>query len=227
MWYRFVFAVAAGLLATASAAEATVFTGTYTAINSISGPYTPTINDDGGQFLRSPFSTANLTVGVTTSPTTFLQIAPISGNSSVGTIQGSVDVALTLTAPGNSAATSVQVSNGGNGAFIANGTVYFAANYELFYGNQTDCTTWDAATCIGNNPTTTVGEILTVGFADGAILALNLYDYSDWNMTPQISFKLNSAPRTPAPEPGTLAILGGALAALAVLRRHGRGWRRA
>jgi hypothetical protein len=203
-----------------------VITGSYTAINTVTGRYAATINDDGGPFLSSPFSTGNLTLGVATSPTTFLQIAPASGGSNVGTIQGAIDVALTLTAPGNSAATSVQVSNGGNGATLANGTLHFAANYELFYGNQTDCTTWDASTCIGDSPTTTIGETLTVGFADGAILAVNLYDYSDWNMTPQISFKLASAP-TRVPEPGTLAIFGSAIAGLLLLRRRGRGCQRA
>jgi len=224
MVVRFLFAMTAALLATASTARATpvTITGSYTAVNTVTGPYAATINDDGGSFLTSPFSIGGLTAGVTTSPTTFLQIAPVYGG--VGIIQGSIDVAMTLTAPGNSAATSVQVSNGGNGATLLNGTVYFAANYELFYGNQTDCTTWDAATCTGNNPKSTVGEILTVGFADGAIVAINLYDYSDWNMTPNISFKLASAP-TRVPEPGTLAIFGSAMAGLVVLRRRGRGAR--
>ena len=65
---RLLIAIAATLLACASGAQATpvetTIDGTYTAVDTGKGPYLPTINDDGGSFLTSPFSeTRRQTIG--------------------------------------------------------------------------------------------------------------------------------------------------------------------
>jgi hypothetical protein len=223
MAFRVFVAVTAGLLVAASVAHATTMamSGSYTAVAVAANPsYAPTINDDGNpSFLSADFS-GTLGVGQTTTPTTFLQIGPVSGGSSVGTQKGAIDVVMTLMAPNNSAVTSVTTSAGGNGAYVSGGAIHFAANYELFYSNQTDCLTWDGTTCTANNSTTTIGETVYVDFADGAVLGINLYNWSDWDMAPDISFNLILGP-TAVPEPGTLAIFGSAIAGLAMLRRRG------
>jgi len=210
-------AAAAALLAYAAAAHATTLNGTYTAIDANPGPYAPTINDDGGSFLPSPFS-GNLAVGQTTTPTVFLQVAPIGGSASVGTISGAIDIAMSIT--DGSAITAVSASSGGNGAFSANGTIYFNANYQLFYGNQTDCLSWNSVTCTPNDNTTTIGETLKVSFADNAVLDINLYNWSDWNMSPDISFELVSGPNVTVPEPASFAVFGTALIGLCLARRR-------
>jgi hypothetical protein len=217
---RFLIAAAATVLATITSARADVvdtglFSGSYTAINASSGPYAPTINDDGGSFLASPFS-GTLTQGQQVT-TTFLQVAPVAGGSSVGTIANSVDIAMALTGPGGSTVSSVTSSAGGNGAFLANGDIYFAANYELFYGNQTDCLTWDATSCTPTGNTSTVGEILTATFSDNAVLDVYLYNWSDWNMMPSIGFELVSGPTATVPEPASYALFGVGLLALGMM----------
>jgi hypothetical protein len=214
---HFFLAAVAALITSTSAGYADTITGSYKAVNAGTGPYMPTINDDGGAFLPSPFS-ETLGVGVTTTPSTFLQVAPISGGS--GTLSGSVDVAMTLSEGAGSAVTGVTTSAGGNTAFAANGTLYFAANYDIFYGSQTDCITWNASSCTSTNNTTTIGETLKVSFADGAVLDINLYNWSDWNMQPDISFDLVSGAGVPVPEPATLAIFATALAGLWMVRRR-------
>jgi hypothetical protein len=225
MAFRVFVAVTASLLVAASAAHATTMamSGSYTAVAVAANPsYAPTINDDGNpSFLSASFS-GTLGVGQTTTPTTFLQIGPVSGGSSVGTQTGAIDVVMTLMAPNNSAVTSVTTSAGGNGAYVSGGAIHFAANYELFYSNQTDCLTWDGTTCTTNangNINTSIGETVTVDFADGAVLGINLYNWSDWDMMPDISFNLIAGP-TSVPEPGTLAMFGSAIAGLAMLRRR-------
>jgi hypothetical protein len=230
MAIRFLVAATASLLATISAARADVIDsafiqGSYTAINSSAGPYNPTINDDGGAFLSSPFS-GNLTLGQLVS-TTFLQVAPVSGGANVGTIAGSIDIAMTLLGPGGSAVTGVTTSAGGNGAFVANGNLYFAANYELFYGNQTDCITWNSATCTSTGVTNKVSETLAVTFADNAVLDIELSNWSDWNMSPSIGFDLVSGPSTAVPEPASIAVFAMGLLGLAMLLSRGRGTRQA
>ncbi len=217
MTIRVFMAAAAALMTSMSASYADMITGSYTAVNSGSGPYMPTINDDGGAFLPSPFS-ETLAVGVTTTPSTFLQVAPIGGGS--GTIAGSVDIGMTLKEFDGSAVTGVATSAGGNTAFASGGILYFAANYDIFYGSQTDCITWNAASCTSTNNTTTIGETLKVSFADGALLDINLYNWSDWNMQPNISFDLVSAAGVPVPEPATFALFATALAGLVMIRRR-------
>jgi len=212
-------AVAVAILAVAFSARADVYQGSYTAVDTSSGPYSPTINDNGGAYLPGSFSGA-LTVGQSTGPISFLQVAPVSGGSSVGTITGSIAIAMTLAAPDGSAITSVTSSAGGNGATLSNGTIDFLANYELFYANQTDCLSWNSTTCTPTNSSTTPSETLTVTFADDAILDITLYDWSDWNMAPDISFELMSGPVTTVAEPASLALFTVGLAALWMLRRR-------
>jgi hypothetical protein len=222
-----VMVAAASLLATATAAQAavtTTFNGTYTAYASTKGTYSPTINDDGGAFMNSPFSRTLMTGTPVTS--IFMQVAPSGGGSNVGTITGSIAIAMTLTGPGGSAVTGVTTSAGGNGATLSHGTIDFSANYELFYGNQTDCLTWNAPSCNATGNTSTVGETLTVTFADKAVLNINLYNWSDWNMQPEIGFDLISAPVAAVPEPPSVAQFGVGLIGiigLTMLRRRSRG----
>jgi hypothetical protein len=220
MLTRLLAGAAAVLLVTAASAHADMITGTYTAVDTGTGGYLPTINDDGGSFLTSPFS-QTLTLGTPTTPTIFLQVAPISGGT--GTLTGSIAIDMTLLGPAGSPVTSLTYSNGGNPATLSNGSVDFSANYEIFNGNQTDCITWNSVTCTASNVTTTVGETLTVGYADGASTAIALYNWSDWNMTPAISFEETSAPARPVPEPASAGVLASALAGLwlATRRRHG------
>lgn len=218
---RYLVLAATALLATVSAARADVFQGTYTAVDTGTSPYNPTINDDGGSFLPSPFS-GSLTVGQPVS-TTFLQVAPVAASSSIGTIMGSISIAMTITGPGGSAITGLSVSPGGNGATLSNGTIDFLANYELFYGNQTDCLSWNSVTCTPTNNSTTPGETLKVTFADDAVMDITLYNWSDWNMSPQISFDLISGPGTLVPEPASFAVLGTALLGLGVMLRRRSG----
>ena len=223
---RFLVVAAASLLATVTAARADVIDsafiqGTYTAVNTASSPYNPTINDDGGAFLPSPFS-GTLTVGQLVS-TTFLQVAPVAGNASVGTIAGSIAIAMALSGPGGSAVTSVSSSAGGNGATLSNGTIDFLANYELFYGNQTDCISWNSATCTSTGVTNKISETLKVTFADNAVLDIDLYNWSDWNMMPSIGFDLVSAPSISVPEPASLAVFAMGILGLGFPFRRGRG----
>jgi len=219
---RLLIAIAATLLACASGAQATpvetTIDGTYTAVDTGKGPYLPTINDDGGSFLTSPFS-ETLTLGTTTAPTTFLQVAPANGSNNVGTVTGSIAIAMTLLGPSNSAVTGLTVSGGGLGATLSHGTIDFDANYAIYYGNQTDCLTWDGATCTPTNNTTTIGETLTVTFADGASAALALYNWSDWDIAPSITFSLISGPRGVA-EPASLAVFASAVSGLWLLLRR-------
>jgi len=219
----FLMLAAAGLLATVTTAQAavtTTFNGTYTAY-ATKGKYSPTINDDGGPFLNSPFS-ETLMAG-TPVTTTFMQVAPIAGDT--GTLKGVVSIAMKLTGPGGSAVTGVTASAGGNAVTLSGGTIDFSANYEMFYGSQTDCLTWNSSSCTATGNTSTVGKTLTVTFADKAVLDIYLYNWSDWNMQPSIGFDLVSGPVAAVPEPPSFAELGVGLIGLigvTMFRRRGK-----
>jgi hypothetical protein len=223
MSIRVLMATTVAVMATVSAAYADpntdTFNGIYTAVDSVTGPYAPTINDDGGPFLSGSFG-GSLVAGQATAAETFLQVAPVSGPASVGTQTGSIDIAMSLSDIDSSAITGVSTSAGGNFAFTNGGSVYFSANYELFYGNQTDCLTWSGPSCSATDTTNTIGETLAVSFADGALLDINLYNWSDWDMAPDISFDLVNGPGVPVPEPASFAIFGVALAGFAMMRRR-------
>jgi len=223
MSIRALMAVSVAVLATVSDAWADpitdAFNGSYTAIDTVTGPYAPTINDDGGAFFNSPFA-GQLTVGQTTTPQTFLQVAPANAPSSIGTQTGSIQIAMKLSDIYSGTVTGVTTSAGGNVAFAAGGTLYFSANYELFYGNQTDCLTWSGPSCSVTGNTNTIGETLAVSFSDGALLDINLYNWSDWDMAPDISFDLVSGAGVPVPEPASFAVFGAALAGFALIRRR-------
>ena len=215
-------------LITASVSYAqTTITGKYTAIGTGTAGYIPTINDASSGFLPSPFSTGNLTVGSTTAPTTFLMVNPVNGSSSLGTLTGTVAVAFNFYDPSNSTVTGVTYSSGANPATLSAGAVNVTANYILAYGNGTDCITWDVAPCSTTSAnTTTIGDTIVVSFADGTVLDVNLYNWSDWTMYPNISFKLASGPAAtpgggaPVPEPASIGLFSAGIAGLALLRRR-------
>jgi len=225
------FLAATALLVTVSAANATpiatkTINGTYSAVDS-NPVYTtrdgaPTINSTG-TFLSSPLPAEVLTLGSTTAPTNFLVVAPTSwptnsqgqrtGN---GTVTGNITVGLTLTDP--SAAQRV-TSVGGYAATISGGVVTVVANYAIDYANDTDCIGWSGAACALPSPgapdsNTVLGDTLAVTFTDGAVLDIFLYNWTDWNMAPQISFDLVSVP-----EPMSMALLGVGIIGIVAARR--------
>jgi hypothetical protein len=234
MSIRLLIAAAAAFVATVSSSHASTVTvdGSYTAVDgaSTNAAYDPTINNDGQAFLSSPFSEV-LTVGSTTTPSPFLQVAPVSGGSGVGTVSGVINIAMTLTDAANSPVTSFSYTTGGNSVTLTNGVLNIVANYNIFYGNQTDCITFSTTTCVANDVTNVIGETITATLADGTTISLNLYNWADWNMAPNISIDPTSGPTpqqpTPTPEPASLALFGAGLIGLFAALRRARGGSRA
>jgi hypothetical protein len=236
MTTRMLIVAAAAFLAASAPSYATTINGSYTA--SATGPYAPDINYSPYQgatytFMASPF-TQTLTVGTPTTPTAFFAVVPLNYSSSVGTVGGAVSVALTLTDASGAAVTSFSYTTGGDAVTLSNGVLNLTANYDLFYagygGNSTptDCIVWNASSCTpsdntGVNITTPLGETVTATFGDGEVLAVSLYNWTDWNMEPNISFNLVSGPTSAIPEPASIAIFGAALIGLGVIRRRSRG----
>ena len=190
------------------------FTASYTAATTSSGAGTPIVGDS----LTSPIS-GTLSVGQTTAPTDFLLVSPTNGS---GLVTGSIQVDFSVSDIYGSAITGVTNTAGANVATIVNGEIQFDGNYAINYKTQTDCITW-AGYC---SPAAQSGAVKTqltntvaVSFADGAVLDMNLYDWSDWNMQPEISFGMANTP-VPVPEPATLALFAAGLAGLAFLQRR-------
>ncbi len=198
------------------------FYGSYTAVDTTTGAGTPYINYGSGTYLPGNFS-GTLTQGQTTTPTNFLLVAPTNGS---GLVTGSIAVDLSLTDALGSAISAVSYTSGANAASLVNGSVVVDADYAINYATQTDCITW-AGSCTPDGKSgaikTSLSNTILVSFADGAALDVNLYDWSDWNMEPEISFEMISGPApapVPVPEPTTIALFATALAGLALMKRR-------
>lgn len=222
MSIRLQIATVAALLATISTASAQL-KATYTTGTPTGNAPLPTITDN----LASPF-TETLSVGQSTAEISpFITVAPntYSNYKTPVTVSGSVAVSFSFTEP---TGTVTGVTSTGNIATFSGGVVTVTANYEMFYtgsNSGTDCLTWSGTTCTVTGNQTTIGDTIAITFSDNAVYDVNLYNWSDWNMQPGISFTYVTAPHTTggqqsAPEPASLALFGTALSGLGLIKRR-------
>jgi hypothetical protein len=196
-------AIAVVFLTTAGAASATTVDGQYSVSYSGNTSTKPMISDD----LSSSFSFVN-----TQAKTNFITVAPCNGCASYGsTVTGTLTVTFSNFTFNGVAATIESIT-----------PTSVTGTYEAKYGGSalscttsgpgnTDCVNW------GTNSNSNGSTQYVIDFTDNAVLDVTLYNANDWNITPEISFDLATAPGAPAPTPlpaglplfaGGLGVLG-------------------
>lgn len=216
---KMVIAVVAGPALSTPAAFATPITRTFS--YSVSETYSPS---HGGpsityQLNQHRFSVAVPPLGTETSPTNFFTASPAgscSGGGCVGGRHGTGTDTLTVTF------TNLSIAGIGTIGSLTE-TATYTAKYSgsalsCAAGDQvspsrgaTDCIVWTGASNTWNGST-----MLSGSPGNDRDLDITLYNGTDWSITPKTAFEFVDA-KTSVPEPGSLALLGTALAGLGML----------